>query len=79
MRQPNPTAAAGAEKEILFGQMPVHVVEPAYAPGCMLRRNRAMLQAADWLISVYDGSGGGTGAAVAYANRLGLPVEAIWL
>lgn len=45
----------------------------------MLRRNRAMLQAADWLISVYDGSGGGTGAAVAYANRLGLPVEAIWL
>ena len=57
----------------------VHVVEPAYAPGCMLRRNRAMLQAADWLISVYDGSGGGTGAAVAYANRLGLPVEAIWL
>ena len=37
------------------------------------------LQAADWLISVYDGSGGGTGAAVAYANRLGLPVEAIWL
>lgn len=48
-------------------------------PGCMLRRNRAMLQAADWLISVYDGSGGGTGAAVAYANRLGLPVEAIWL
>ena len=53
--------------------------EPAYAPGCMLRRNRAMLQAADWLISVYDGSGGGTGAAVAYANRLGLPVEAIWL
>ena len=29
MRQPNPTATAGAEKEILFGQMPVHVVEPA--------------------------------------------------
>lgn len=57
----------------------VHVVEPAYAPGCMLRRNQAMLRAAHRLISVYDGTGGGTGAAVAYAKRLGLPVDAIWL
>ena len=29
MRQPDPTATKGAEKEILFGQMPVQVVEPA--------------------------------------------------
>lgn len=57
----------------------VHVVEARYTPGCMLRRNRAMLEAADCLISVYDGSGGGTGAAVAYAGRLGLPVDALWL
>ena len=57
----------------------VHVVEPAYTPGCMLRRNQAMLRAAHRLISVYDGTGGGTGAAVAYAKGLGLPVDAIWL
>ena len=57
----------------------IHMVEPAYGPGCMLRRNRAMIQKADRLISVYDGTGGGTGATVAYAKRLGLPVWAIWL
>ena len=55
------------------------MVEPAYTPGCMLRRNQAMLRAAHRLISVYDGTGGGTGAAVAYAKGLGLPVDAIWL
>lgn len=56
----------------------VHVLEPAYSPGCMLRRNRAMLDRSDLLISVYDGTGGGTGAAVAYAKRLGIPVDALW-
>ena len=57
----------------------IHMVEPAYGPVFMLRRNRAMIQKADRLISVYDGTGGGTGATVAYAKRLGLPVWAIWL
>lgn len=56
----------------------VHVLEPTYSPGCMLRRNRAMLDRADLLISVYDGTGGGTGAAVAYAKRRGIPVDALW-
>lgn len=56
----------------------IHVLEPVYSPGCMLRRNRAMLDRADLLISVYDGSDGGTGAAVAYAKRLGIPVDALW-
>ena len=54
-------------------------VEERYSEGCMLRRNRAMLDRAGRLISVYSGSGGGTGQAVRYARSKGLLVDAIWL
>lgn len=57
----------------------VTVVEPRYAPGCMLRRNRAMVDRADLLITVYDGSGGGTASTVAYARRRGLRLLPVWL
>ena len=57
----------------------VILTERAYSEGCMLRRNRAMLDKADRLISVYAGGGGGTGQAVAYAKRLGIPIDALWL
>ena len=56
----------------------VYTVESSYSPGCMLRRNRAMIDQSDLLISVYDGSGGGTGSAVEYAFRTGVPVDALW-
>lgn len=54
------------------------VVEPQYSEGCMLRRNRWMVDRAQWLISVYDGHGGGTGAAVAYAKAKGLMLLPLW-
>lgn len=57
----------------------VYLNEDHYSEGCMLRRNRAMLEKAGRLISVYSGSFGGTGQTVAYARSLGLPVDAIWL
>lgn len=57
----------------------VILVEERYSEGCMLRRNRAMLDQADRLISVYSGGGGGTGQAVAYARRRGLFIDALWL
>lgn len=57
----------------------VFLSEREYTNGCMLRRNRAMLDKADMLISVYAGSGGGTGQAVAYARSLSLPIDAVWL
>lgn len=56
----------------------VYTVETSYSPGCMIRRNRAMIDQAELVISVYDGSGGGTGSAVEYAFRTGVPVEALW-
>lgn len=55
------------------------VVEDSYSEGCMLRRNRAMIDRADILISVYDGCGGGTGNAVCYAKERGLEIIPIWL
>lgn len=55
------------------------VVEEAYSQGCMLRRNKAMIDRAALLISVYDGQGGGTGNAVAYASERGLEILPIWL
>lgn len=57
----------------------VILVERDYSEGCMLRRNRAMLDRADRLISVYSGGGGGTGQAVAYAKARGLFIDALWL
>ena len=57
----------------------VTVLEPAYTPGCMLRRNRVLVDRSDVLITVYDGSGGGTASTVAYARRRGRPLLPVWL
>ena len=57
----------------------VHMVEPVYSKGCMLRRNRRMVEDCDALLTVYDGSPGGTGAAVEYARRMGKSVMGLWL
>ena len=57
----------------------VYMVEPRYSPGCMLRRNQKMVDAAEALLTVYDGSPGGTGAAIDYAKKRGKPVIGLWL
>lgn len=55
------------------------MLEPSYTPGCMQRRNRAMVERAQVLISVYDGSPSGTGSTVRYAGKLGLTVLPVWI
>ena len=58
---------------------PVCVLEPVYSDGCMLRRNRAMVDAAERVITVYDGgAAGGTAAAVRYAQRRGRELVRLW-
>ena len=57
----------------------VRVVEPYYSDGCMLRRDRAMVDGADELITVWDGTHGGTGWTVRYAKRQGKKLRALWL
>lgn len=57
----------------------VRMLEDRYTPGCMLRRNRAMVDAADVLLTVFDGSEGGTAATVRYARRSGVRIVPLWL
>ena len=56
----------------------VYILEPQYSDGCMLRRNRAMVARCGRLISFWDGSRGGTGAAVRYALSRGVEIRALW-
>lgn len=57
----------------------VEVLEDHYSPGCMLRRNHEMLRRAQLLISVYDGTPGGTAATVRLAEELGITVLPLWM
>lgn len=57
----------------------IRVLEDSYTEGCMLRRNRAMVELADYLITVYDGSGGGTGSTIAYAKKRGVEIIPVWI
>ena len=50
------------------------MVQNQYSPGCMMRRNRYMVDHASMLIAVYDGQAGGTRSTVEYALRRRLPV-----
>lgn len=58
----------------------VCVLEPMYSSGCMLRRNRAMIDASSLVITVYDGSPqGGTAASVRYARQRGVRLLPLWV
>ena len=56
----------------------VYTVSDRYFDGCLARRNRAMVDSADYLISVWDGEASGTGATVAYAKARGRTVIGLW-
>lgn len=66
-------------RQILARCDEVRVLEAEYSPGCMLRRNRAMVDAADVLLTVFDGSEGGTAATIRYAKRRGTEIVPVWL
>lgn len=55
------------------------VSEGGYAPWKMFRRNEWMVQKADRLVALWDGSTGGTAGCVKYALSQGKPVENLWL
>ena len=50
------------------------VLQEAYSPGCMQRRNRYLVDHASMLIAVHDGLPGGTQQTIAYALRRGLDI-----
>jgi len=55
------------------------VLEERYSEGCMLRRNRYMVEHADVLMTVFDGSLGGTASTVRYAKARGVKLIPLWL
>ena len=57
----------------------VYLQQQTYSDGCMLRRNRTMVDRCDCLISVWDGSKGGTAATIRYAKARGIPIDSLWL
>jgi uncharacterized phage-like protein YoqJ len=56
----------------------VIVSEGGYSPGMMQRRNEWMVDQCDLLVSLFDGSPGGTWNTVSYAMRHGVPIDNLW-
>ena len=53
------------------------LLQNRYTPDCMERRNRYMVDHADYIIAVWDGNPSGTGNTVKYTRRQGKPVISI--
>ena len=53
------------------------LIQTHYTPDCMNKRNRYMVDHADVLIAVWDGSPSGTGKTVRYAHQQGKSVTVI--
>lgn len=53
------------------------LLQATYTPGCMERRNRYMVDHADFLIAVWDGTSSGTGSTVRYARHQEKPILVI--
>ena len=57
----------------------VTMLQHAYTPGCMQRRNRYMVERSSLLLAVYDGMPGGTMNTILLARRSGCRVITIEL
>ena len=55
----------------------VTMLQHAYTPGCMQRRNAYMVGRSSLLLAVYDGQPGGTMSTILLARRSGLKVVTI--
>jgi len=55
-------------------------IKHAYTKDCMIRRNRALVDASSRLIAIYDGvkAAGGTAYTVRYAEKSGVRVHRLW-
>lgn len=68
-----------SEYRKLLGQAAevVYVCQPPYAPWKMQVRNKWMVDHSDLLLAVWDGTKGGTGNCVAYAELMGRQISRI--
>jgi uncharacterized phage-like protein YoqJ len=56
----------------------VIVSEGGFSAAAMQRRNEWMVDNCDALVALWDGSSGGTGNCVTYANKIGRPGWNLW-
>ena len=62
---------------ILDGCDSVFLQQEQYAPGCMMARNRYMVNHASLLLACYNGEAGGTRNTILYAREQGLEILTI--
>jgi len=62
---------------LLSGCDKVTTLQESYTMGCMERRNRYMVEQADFLVAVWDGSPGGTANTIRYARSMGRSIFVI--
>ena len=55
----------------------VHLLQEKYSPGCMMARNRYMVDHASLLLACYNGEAGGTRSTILYARDRGLELITI--
>jgi uncharacterized phage-like protein YoqJ len=70
-------------KDTLYGLMHgarevVFVCSEGYAGWKMQKRNEWMVDKADTVLALWDGSSGGTGNCIAYANKVKKPIINLW-
>lgn len=55
-----------------------YICDPGYAPWKMQRRNEWMVDHSHGVIALWDGSEGGTGNCIRYAQKVGKPIYNQW-
>lgn len=55
-----------------------YVSEPGYHPAKLQIRNEIMVDSADMMLALWDGSTGGTANCIKYAEKKGVPVHNCW-
>lgn len=56
----------------------IYVCEEGYAVWKMQKRNEWMVDNCDTVLALWDGSAGGTGNCIVYANKVGKPIINLW-
>lgn len=70
----------GAQESVLRYSLQMrqrNALQQRYTPDCMHKRNRYMVDQADYIIAVWNGKPSGTGKTVQYAQQQGKPVRVI--
>ena len=77
--RPWPMAAQTHYRELLTqATKVVYVSQASYASHLMMARNRWMIDRCHLLVALWDGTPGGTGNAVRYAQSINRPIKQVW-